>query len=539
MIKNLITAITICILAFGVIFVASVAVDPNFSSMSRDGGAFAYCGQRIVEGALLYRDCWDNKPPAIYYLNAAIIALGSQKQWNMWLFQAVWLSLTTLAFYAVLKKIWTRKSAFICTALMLLTLLYPLYFSGGNLTETYALFPITLALGALGGYLRTGKRIFLIGIGLFTAISLLFKPTYISVGIAAIVILAFIRLHQRRYLRLTGETGLILASFVLPLLLVAAYWAAHNDLYDLLYAVFIHNRLYIEEGFSLKAFIATFRILIVEQPVSAVFGLAVISILAFIFENWKKIWRIDPEKLDLQNPESVRFWMTAGLLIVISLDILFTTLPGTNFRHYYQIPILSMSAISGYLFDRLSQLRSVPSKFKAYTAIILGACAIILLPWLVEVTGKEIPSLTNWKELRSNPNITVYQPNAIEQFILENSTPEQSILIWDYDPIIYFHVDRRSPSRFIFLRHLYTPIPGATNGFAEFLQELQDDPPVLIITSKTAQQGLPYLGLSEAAICSDCTPDIRQGVIAFKRYVEQYYQPYTDIQTWAIYMRNK
>ena len=169
----------------------------------------------------------------------------------------------------------------------------------------------------------------------------------------------------------------------------------------------------------------------------------------------------------------------------------------------------------------------------------LSATAVILLPWLVEVIGKETPSLANWKELGSNPNITVYQPNAIEKFILENSTPEQSILVWDYDPIIYFHVDRRSPSRFIFLRHLYTPIPGAANGFAEFLQELQDDPPILIITSKTGQQGLPYLGLSEADICSDCTSEIRQGVIAFKRYVEQYYRPYTDIQTWAIYKRIK
>ncbi len=539
MIKNLITAITICLLAFGVIFVASVATDPNFSSMSRDGGAFAYCGQRIVEGALLYRDCWDNKPPAIYYLNAVIIALGSQKQWNMWLFQAAWLSLTTLVFYEVLKNIWTRKSALICTTLMLLTLLYPLYFSGGNLTETYALLPITLALGAVGGYLRTGKRIFLIGIGLFSAISFLFKPTYISVGIAAIVILTFIRLHQRRYLRLTGETGLILASFVLPLLLVAAFWIAHNDLYDLLYAVFIHNRLYIEEGFSLKAFIATFRILIVEQPLAAVFGLAVISIIVYIFDNWKKFWRIGTEKLELRKPESNRFWMMAGLIIVVVLDILFTTLPGTNFRHYYQIPILSMSAISGYLFDHLVNLKPVFKKFNPYNILTLSATVVILLPWLVEVIGKEAPSLANWKELRSNPNITVYQPDAMEKFILENSTPEQSILVWDYDPIIYFHVDRRSPTRFIFLRHIYTPIPRAANGFAEFQQELQGDPPILIITSKTAQQGLPYLGLSEADICSDCTSEIRQGVIAFKRYVEQYYQPYTDIQTWAIYKRIK
>jgi hypothetical protein len=539
MIKTLLRAVIISLLAFGVIFVSSVAVDPNFSNISLDGGAFAYCGQQIVKGALLYRDCWDNKPPAIYYLNAAVIALGSQKQWNLWLFQAIWLSITSLAFFEILRKIWTTSAAFLSTTLMLLTLLYPVYFSGGNLTETYALLPITLILGACWGYLSTDKRFFLFGVGLFTAGSFLFKPTYISVGVAVSLILIYLRIRQRKLLRLTGELGLISISFIIPLLFVAAYWAAHNDLYDLLFAVFIHNKLYVQEGFSLRAFIATLRIFIVEQPLSALFGLTLVSLIVYVVENWKKFRRIDSIYMEIRDQEYARLWIMPVLIIAIFLDIIFTALPGTNFRHYYQIPILTLATITCYLFDRLLNLRSILPKFNTETVLILSATAVILLPWSVEVIGKELPSLANWKELRSNPNITIYQPDAIEQFILENSQPEQSILIWDYDPIIYFHVDRSSPTRFIFLRHLYTPIPGASNGFAEFLQELQNDPPILIITSKTSQQGLPYLGLSENDICGECSPDIRQGVIAFKRYVEQYYEPYTDIQTWAIYKRIK
>jgi hypothetical protein len=537
--KKIFIAITIFLLAFGVIFVSSIANDPSFSTMSRDGGAFAYCGQQIVKGALLYRDCWDNKPPAIYYLNAAVIALGEHKQWNLWLFQAIWLSITSLAFFEILKKIWTSSAALLSTAAMLLTLLYPVYLSGGNLTETYALLPITLTLGAYWGYLSTNRRIFLIGGGIFTTTALLFKPTYISVGVATCLILIYLRLHQRNYRKLAVELGIFLVSFIIPLLLVATYWAAHNDLYDLLYAVFIHNQLYVQEGFSLRAFIVTLRILVIEQPVSALFGFTIISLIVFVVENWRAFWKIDSIKLGESEQEYTRVWFMAGLIIAVSLDILFTALPGTNFRHYYQIPILTMAAISGYLFDRLLKLRSISPKINAYITLILSTTAIILLPWLVEIIGKEIPSLANWRELRSNPNITIYQPNAIEKFILENSTPEQSILIWDYDPIIYFHVDRNAPTRFIFLRHLYTPIPGAPNGFSEFLQELQNDPPVLIITSKTSQQGLPYLGLSENEICKECPSDIRQGVIVFKRYVEQYYQPYTDVQTWAIYKRIK
>ncbi len=539
MIKNWFIALSIGLIAFGAIFISGIAVDPTLSSMSRDGGAFAYCGEQIAKGALLYKDCWDNKPPAIYYLNATVFTLAGAKQWNLWLFQAIWLSITALVFFAIIRSIWTGRVAFLATMLMLLTLLYPVYFAGGNLTETYALLPIALALGAFWGYLRTNERAFLICIGFFSAIAFLFKPTYISSLIAAGMILLWARLRHREYYRLFADLVFLLLSFLLPLGLVAAYWVAKNDLNDLLYAVFIHNRLYVEQGISVKSFIATLRILIVEQPLSALFGLTLISLIVFFVENWKKSNPIDHTPGSGFDPDYSHIYITAGLTIWLALDIIFVALPGTNFRHYYQIPILTMAAICASLFFHLSKKRSLQNQVKSTTLFMSSLIVILLLPWIVEVVGKEFPSVTNWKAVLSNPQFTYYQPNEIEQFILDHSQPYQSILIWDYDPTIYFHVNRKSPTRFIFLRHLYTPIPGAVNGFGEFMQSLMDDPPILIITSKTAQQGLPYLGLSESEICNDCPPDIRQGVITFKQYVDQHYQPYADVQTWAVYLRKQ
>jgi len=40
-----------------------------------------------------------------------------------------------------------------------------------------------------------------------------------------------------------------------------------------------------------------------------------------------------------------------------------------------------------------------------------------------------------------------------------------------------FLAHRRSPTRYIFLQHLFTPTPYDQNGLSEFLQELADDPP--------------------------------------------------------------
>src|SRR3954452_155087 len=42
--------------------------------MGPDQGLYAYVGERILHGDLAYRDAWDQKPPGIHYLYAALRA---------------------------------------------------------------------------------------------------------------------------------------------------------------------------------------------------------------------------------------------------------------------------------------------------------------------------------------------------------------------------------------------------------------------------------------------------------------------------------
>src|SRR3954467_13755388 len=43
--------------------------------MGPDQGLYAYVGERILHGELAYRDAWDQKPPAIHYIYAALRAV--------------------------------------------------------------------------------------------------------------------------------------------------------------------------------------------------------------------------------------------------------------------------------------------------------------------------------------------------------------------------------------------------------------------------------------------------------------------------------
>ena len=46
--------------------------------MGPDQGLYAYVGERIRHGELAYRDAWDQKPPGIHYVYAALRTLSSR-----------------------------------------------------------------------------------------------------------------------------------------------------------------------------------------------------------------------------------------------------------------------------------------------------------------------------------------------------------------------------------------------------------------------------------------------------------------------------
>jgi hypothetical protein len=100
-----------------------------------------------------------------------------------------------------------------------------------------------------------------------------------------------------------------------------------------------------------------------------------------------------------------------------------------------------------------------------------------------------------------------------------------------------FVTDRRSPTRFIFLQHLFTPVPGAVNGFAEFIQELQDDPPQLIVVQPISSAGLPYFGDPVSSICPGCDPAAMEGMLALKQFVDGRYELNYSIWDWVVYTR--
>ncbi len=109
--------------------------------VSIDSGSFMYMGRLLTSGAVPYLDAWDHKGPLMYVLNAGALLLGGDSPRGVLLVEG---ALTAIALAWTL-RVWSlligeRDAAIVGAAL---ALAYAMFWSSGNLSETW-LFPAQL-----------------------------------------------------------------------------------------------------------------------------------------------------------------------------------------------------------------------------------------------------------------------------------------------------------------------------------------------------------------------------------------------------------
>jgi hypothetical protein len=532
-------------------FSVQLTLDPGYTSMGSDSSLFAYCGKIIADGGLMYRDCYDHKPPGVYYLDALAFKLGGDRLWSLWLFQSLWVSITALVFFLTIRRIWGRLASWITTFILLLTLLYPLYYNGGNYTEIYALIFIILSIGVFYRFLVDGRLVWLFLIGLLTACGFLLKPTYISIGIASGIVITYRMVLRRDWKGLARSTALILAGLILPLVLVAGYWIIRGGFDDFWFANFSHNVQYVEQGSTLRGVFRTIQYFWVKMPFAPITWLTGIAYLTFTIRSWRMIspsWRSNPASPIQSIPssngvEQAKDHLMCTLLLAMLIDAFFIALTGLTYHHYFVIPLVAMTASCGYFF---CSLKDAFQRGKGRVGIAFLALAIVLvifISWSIKIVENELPNVSELKKVTAFSKTLSVHPDDLEQYIIEHSRPDESILVWGYDASIYLVTGRRSPSRYVFPKHFLTINMPADNGFPEFMRELQEDPPGLILSNKRSLNQVPHLGLAEQELwdqCQGCRNEIKAKLISFMQFFDDYYTAVgIDFGEWQVYERIK
>jgi 4-amino-4-deoxy-L-arabinose transferase-like glycosyltransferase len=124
-----------------------------------DEGIFAAVAQQLLHGGTLYRTVWDDKPPFIYWLYAAVLAAVGPSLPVLRLAAALWAALGAAA-VAVLGQRWCSPRAGLLAAL-LFALAVSTPFLEGNLalTELFAATPVAWAFVLAGAPGKQGRTL--------------------------------------------------------------------------------------------------------------------------------------------------------------------------------------------------------------------------------------------------------------------------------------------------------------------------------------------------------------------------------------------
>jgi hypothetical protein len=271
--------------------------------------------------------------------------------------------------------------------------------------------------------------------------------------------------------------------------------------------------------------------------------LALVSVLLYLFEARQPAARrrenhgdtdsgVVPEETVTTKPGTRTLFDIA--ILALPIELILVSIGGKGFQHYYITFIPALSVASIYLFVSLVRYLRLPGTRGFWAAATVAAIFAITIPWDLQIFGQLRPS---WSRLgniiRNRGQVSQQLPPELE-YVVGNSTPDQSVLFWGYLANDNFATHRRSPSRYFHVPALLMPGYDNARRWREFLDDLKRDPPELIVGDHDWN---PYFIPSDVGVCSDCAPEIRQGMEAFSAYVLKHYELVAQINRLQIFMR--
>jgi len=454
----------------------------NMPFVRRDSGVFLYSGWRILSGEVPYRDIWDNKPPVIFYINAAGLAISGGSRWGVWLIELISLSCTALVGFKLLKRIFGKLPALLSTCLWALTLIGIL--SGGNYSTEYTL-PIQFAC-LWFAYESEKKesyswRGYLIGV--LCGLAFFTKQNTIGIGIAIILHILISRLKPASWKKALVDLSFILFGGMTTLAAIVSLLAFLGVTQQFWEAAFVYNFIYSSSSFLSR----------LKSIATGMFYLSTLTLLAFI--GWgASVLGLKLKKLYLrQTLDPVAVSLLSIGLIDLPIEVIMASISGFSFRHYYMSLLPIYAVFSGYGFWLLCARLSYPHVSRKIKRMLTIFIAVI---FFIPVVGASVALIKDTNYV-SNRGI---EYDEVTAYIKHHTSEDDTVLLWGAEAEINYSAQRRSPSRFIYQDPLYKVGYADEKIIAEFLGEVIKYKPRFIIDTKYPLTPIYDFGIASPAI---------------------------------------
>lgn len=379
-----------------------------------DEGLYLAAAVRMLHGARLYTDVWDNKPVGIYLVYVAIAATLGSSRFAVNLASALAVLASASLVYLIGRDTAGRRAGIIA-AFVLPAYSLDIGADGAN-TETFMMVLQCLSVWLLvrhscdpqplGRHLRAA---FVFGLLQGALLQMKFVSVFDTAALG-LALAGIVWWQHRNIAALVKLFFAFLPAYLACTLAVFAWFAATGGVGDMVFANFISPRLYVQSPFGLADPLHAIEFTLRR---SSYFFVLILFGLWFVFD-WARRGRSGP-------PVPVRpVLLLAAWVIGALLD---ATSPG-YFRYFYFIALTApLSLFGGLAVDRLLLLR--PHWGRLAKA---GTCAVLVVYPLEQHLTKQ-PHIVMDPELYLAPRVAA----LVRSLVPAGST----IFIADLNPLIY------------------------------------------------------------------------------------------------------
>lgn len=430
-----------------------------------DSSVFIYIGKMMKEGFVPYRDLFDHKGILLYFIQYLGLSLYSDGFLGIWIletlhmFAAVWFLFKISGLFSEDKMI--RYLSVVAVAVMCGINTY----EGGNFTEEYALPWIAAALYIFLKYFKSFSyqffEIIWLGVG-FAVISLL-RVNMVTVWIAfmPLIMIRMLYKHEMKEL-LNCMLGFCIGIFLvyIPVLIYILWTGCLKDFID---CYILFNFGYSDGGSNFTG--------VKNAIMECIHNLswAFFAGLAAIFPYRKN--RL--------------FWLNAWAFLV---TLYFSHMSGRFYQHYGMIllPMLIawMTGAITLLYDILSWKGKLklklkfPGKYIMTGGFVLAIFAAFFLQY-------------KWANLIREPMLQAGGVKELQEYLSENTSEENDVLIVGNDVKYYLLADRKTENKYFYQT---PPIKLSDKIYEGFMEELERCPSDTIVVMGKKDECLAHDG---------------------------------------------
>lgn len=405
---------------------------------------FLVYSQKIENGAILYRDIWDIKQPAIFIFYLVAGKFFDYNEAGIHLFEIIyWLSLALIMIIG-LRNYFNKMLFAVLVPLFTIGIYYSV--SGSwHLTQTEGLvcFPLFMTLWFCQKFLENPNRkslVFLSGIcgGIVVLFKLLFIIILFLFWFAFLVYCYFLFFKTDKRQRLIIN-GLIALGFLTPIVLVILYFAYNDSLSILFYTTFVYPykaAVSVTDGDRSQVFrdgiVWFFKSYFPVLALTIIF--LILKLKSFFTERLKgRRFNLDPQSFLLLG---LTMWIFSGFAVILIQ-------PFSWWEYHYSLLMLPLGIIAVKGLDNLFE------KVKTTSDLLWKTPLLLIIMFLFIPTARRLIHKINQynqpivvkvgqKELKvTGDNLENYNLIAAETAFLTAENKRSGIFVIS-DPLYYY-----------------------------------------------------------------------------------------------------